>query len=362
MGVSVAGQSAAVRARIRSLEAAVHAVGKLPSVTALSTLSLYRAEANAELSEAEEQEALRVSPWIDELGDDVYVTQRLSGFEGRPRVLISRRRHDGAEIQMAYRYLAQLARLGNRRSRGAVLERAVFEPLRAGLGPLGFRVDLRARQFHSQTSDITIIGGRRLFNVELRNRRAAVADRLLPHDAGVVERDADRGIITVFVVPRSTQRFRREVVARGGVVIDSATYVVRTREQQGLLQRMTWLCWSVQTPDIAGPAVAGQIAKTLLGRDLLAGIGCEMGGNTADPDLDSRAEVRRLLSSIARPGSKRRVEVALQLHREGIGTLAEAAATIGCHRSTLGRDFVSCGISSPWGRGGRRDGAGRKSK
>lgn len=343
-------------------------MGIIPSKTALSTHHLIRWAAEyGPLTEAEESYALHVAQLTGQLDESVIAVPNVR-MPGSPTAFVSLRSHPNADRRFVETRLAGLSTLGSPQQRQRLLEAGIPSALRSLL-PEGFSVVPVPSRFHDRSSDVAVTGpDHRMFNIELRNRRTHVHDALAHADRKALEASHASRRNMLFVTPRSTIRFRREIAALGGAAIDTHLYVVANEQLARLVFRSGWSCWPATTPASAIPVIAGQVAaKVMAGYAEPApprpdGVVTNL--SRAITSAAARREVQRLLTEHRGPGpsgSRARVDMALQLHAEGVETLGEAAQTIGCAPSTLSKDFKSVGAQSPWSWGGRRPGAGRKS-
>jgi hypothetical protein len=158
-------------------------------------------------------------------------------------------------------------------------------------------------------------------------------------------------------------------------VVETHVYVTVTESQRAALAEFSWMTWPVELATEAAPRIAEQIAA-VIDPDAVPIISAPDHTSEAGPDISEpmsageiRSEIRRYVAmfGLGRRATKKgtsveRVDQAMELYRSGVPTMGEAAKQIGCHRRTLIRDFKRLGVESPWSRGGKRDGSGRKSK
>jgi hypothetical protein len=368
---------------VRIAESLVHTHGVVPSLIALDALMLGEwGRRLGTLTEAEEKQVMRASKFVDHLSDEVLVLRRVNGQEGTPTVLVSLRKFPDADRAFVREHLRPLKALGTGRDRQDALEIPVTRELTRLLAAYDYRVAPWPNQFHSQSNDVIVFGpmgtGRplRMFNIELRNRRTEVIDRAKDEHVKSIARVPGRGT-TMFVVPRCAQRFRREVEELGGVVVETGVYVTTTEEQRDALAGFSWMTLPVELGANAAPRIVEQLAAVILTPDDEMVYAPEEGNatspDTVDPsaDRENESEIRRYLAmrgpqqktrKAAGAASVERVLEAMELYRLGVPRMADAANIIGCRRQTLVNDFKECGQQSPWPWGGRRPGAGRKSK
>ncbi len=198
---------------------------------------------------------------------------------------------------------------------------------------------------------------------ELRNRRSHVHDVISPRDRIVLITANASSRITLFVVPQSTIRFRRDIAEHGGIALDTEIYLVATDEVAELVDANGWACWPAQTPNVGIPRIAQQITETILERypDLSPPSSPLASPVEADPSTDTTDATRDITGTVADHATapEQRVAKAFQLCAEGITTQAQAAAHIPCSPTTLSEDFHKLNIKSPWQHGGARPGSGR---
>jgi hypothetical protein len=211
-----------------------------------------------------------------------------------------------------------------------------------------------------------------MFNIELRNRRTEVIDRAKDEHAKAIARVAGRGITTMFVVPRCTRRFRREVEELGGVVVETGVYVTTTEKQRDALASFSWMTLPVELGTNSAPGVVGRIAPVILTpEDRMIRAPHDGATEASDPmNEGDKAEIDRYIALAIQQRqqtakvrrSAQRVKRAMELYESGVPTVEQAASRIGkIGERQLRRAFEDVGEPLPWGHGGPRQGAGRKS-
>lgn len=342
----------------RDLEDMIHAHGVIPSLTVLGALMLDRETLrHGPLSEADEIDAMKVTEAVSLLGTEILVFSKVRQLDGRPTVLVSLRRFPHADIGFVADHLRPLNGLGSKTERRDALEIAVAEELRKQL-PGDHRVTLRPNEFHHLCNDIVVIAPHdRLFNIEARNWRADVHDRLKPVDRDALVRGSRSGITMIFVVPRCTRRFRRITAELGGVVVETETYLVSTEAKRNMLSSFSWMTRLVELSEEAAPRIAGQLVPIILDGYVETEADMPFRGRSIEETPDTMSK-KKAKSEIARLTSRRRSEMRLdkadELCRSGVTTMERAAKALGWSRRTLLRDYEKTGRPSPWPRGGRR--------
>lgn len=258
--------------------------GVSPSLGWLTSMVLVAADPADETLESEAMRAVTKAaavggiPGIRDLG-------RVSGLEGRPRVFAIRPEHGGPEDpESLIRHRVEA--LGSPAVRRAMLEDRLVAELRSrGLWVMSF-----ARQFHKVSADFAVRGeDGQSWNVECRNLRWATTVRLHPRDRRVAGAARRHDVRSVFVVPKATHRFRREVAELDGIVLESRAYLVEEVAQLEALREIG-LPWDAA---LSGDAI-GRIAE-----DLVKEVGPLVpSGNQSSVTQgeDDAAEVKRLIS------------------------------------------------------------------
>lgn len=319
----------------------------VPSLTTLADLSLDAAVAlYGPLSEADEWSALQVSAVSRKLSASIHRTERVAGLTGRPVMLIDAEAHPQVARSELLEWMAPLRQLGSRVTRRDAGEKPVHDGLVTLIGSR-HRIAPRSVTFHDKSSDIAVIGaGRRMFNIEIRNWRSGNHDRLKPRDRHILEAGVRIGFTTIFVVPRCTQRFRREIAAYGAEVIETYSYIVWTEEDRQVLEQFSWMQRPIRLVGHETNEISIAVASLITD---------DFDPATLNVPSAVAVPVRRktaLAGGQSIPiASHQRVAGALELHWAGITTMGEAASKIPISRTTLWRDFKKVGVDPPWARG-----------
>lgn len=265
---------------------------------------------------------------------------RVSGLEGRPQVLAIHPEHGGpADPEGLIK--SRVEGLGSSGVRRAMLEDRLIDELRSR----EFWVMSFPRRFHKVSADFAVRGeDGQQWNVECRNLRWATTTRLHPRDRSVMQSARLGGARTLFIVPKATWRFRREVAELDGIVLETGVYLVPSADQVDALVEIG-LPWEVAPSVDAISGVADEVV------DVVGPLIQRAADDDSEQPLSAARELRRLRKQQEYWDMREqaRIYLAQQADPHRVTTL-EMADHVGVSPSTLQRACRMWGRLVPRGR------------
>lgn len=260
---------------------------------------------------------------------------RVSGLEGRP-IPVGDARWLGVDIHHVRKVLAARLDYGSYEDRRQALE----GPLAEGLAAMDFRVERLGVWW---ASDFAVWVDGVAVNVEVRNRRCEILDRLEARDKKRFGKARGLGVPSVVVAPEVSQRYRLQLASftKGlGSVVEIGCYIAPTAEVvEGLLELS--MPWSpvVGLPDDALEVVAEAIVSAAAGSRAARG---STRVSPAPQALDCPPKVAKWVAAVL---------AAVEADAELARSQPETARRFRVDVTTLRRRFKRAGVPSPWSPG-----------